>query len=313
MIGIAWLATTGGSNVMEKRRLGRGLDALLGGTAAPDTPGPEPAPAEGQPPAQLPVDQIRTNPHQPRKDFDPEELAALQQSLQTHGLVQPIVVRSTETGYELVAGERRLRAAKECGWKEIPVRVVDYNDQQQFEIALVENLQRADLNPIEKAQGFDEYMRMYGVTQEEVARKMGLDRSTISNLIRLLELPESVQDAVRLGQISNGHARALLAFEDADRRVAVCREIIAKGLSVRAVEAMTQEAAATPPRASRPSGPAKTRHVQAIEDELKQALATKVEIRLKERDRGQIVIEFDTNEEFERLVSILGSDRILSR
>ena len=233
--------------------------------------------------------------------------------MQTHGLIQPIVVRSTDAGYELVAGERRLRAAKECGWQNIPVRIVNYNDREQFEVALVENLQRADLNPIEKAQGFQEYMRIYGVTQEDVARKMGLDRSTISNLIRLLELPDAVQNAVRHGQISNGHAKALLAFDDPERQVAVCKEIIAKGLSVRAVEAMTQETEQTPGRAQRHSNPSKTRHVQSIEDELRQALATKVEIRLKEKDRGQIVIEFETNDDFERLVELLGSNRVMSR
>ena len=297
----------------EKRRLGRGLDALLGGLSSPDIAHTEPPKSENEAPAQVPVDQIRLNPHQPRKDFDPQELTALQRSLQTHGLIQPIVVRSTDSGYELVAGERRLRAAKECGWESIPVRVVNYNDQEQFEVALVENLHRADLNPIEKAQGFQEYMRMYGVTQEEVARKMGLDRSTISNLIRLLELPESVQAAVRRGQISNGHARALLAFNDADRQVSLCEEIIAKGLSVRDVESMTQDPTQAPSRRSRPAGLTKTRHVQAIEDELKQALATKVEIRLKDKERGQIVIDFETNDDFERILSVLGSERPVAR
>lgn len=293
----------------EKRRLGRGLDALLGGAATLDsTDGTEIASTDGRAPVPpvVSLDQIKLNPHQPRKDFDPDELAALQQSLVTHGLLQPIVVRPTGDGYELVAGERRLRAAKECGWTEIPVHVVDYNDQQGFEAALVENLQRADLNPIEKAQGFQEYMKLYGLTQEDLARRMGLDRTTVSNFIRLLELPQEVQEAVRIGQISNGHARALLAFDDTTRQVAVCKEIIAKGLSVRAVEAMTQE---DRPASSRGSGPTgshkKTAHIQSLEDELRQLLAAKVEIRLRGEHRGQIVIDFATNDDFERVLAVL--------
>ena len=287
----------------EKRRLGRGLDALLGGAATMDA-APE-SDSQSQPAPQVPVDQIRLNPRQPRKDFDPDELAALQQSLASHGLLQPIVVRQTADGYELIAGERRLRAARECGWRQIPVHVVDHNEQQSFEASLVENLQRADLNPIEKAQGFREYMQLYGVTHDELARKMGLDRSTISNLVRLLELPPEVQDAVRLGQISNGHARALLAFADSQEQLRVCKEIISKGLTVRTVESMTK---AEPPETSggRETPPRnKSAHVQAIEDELKQHLATKVEVRVRGQDRGQFVIDFETNDDFERILAIL--------
>jgi ParB family chromosome partitioning protein len=309
MIGIAWLAQTGGSDV-EKRRLGRGLDALLGAMTAPEhSDTNEPKTAEDA--SQVPIDQIRINPHQPRKDF--EEIAALRSSLQTHGLIQPIVVRATDSGYELVAGERRLRAAKECGWQNIAVRVVDYNEREQFEVALVENLQRADLNPIEKAEAFREYMRLYTVTQEQVAEKMGLERSTISNLIRLLDLPEPVQAAVRHGQITNGHARALLAFDSPAHQIKVCEDIIAKGLSVREVEALTQKPAEEPARKAgrSKSSHGKTRHVQAIEDELKQVLATKVEIRLREKERGQIIIDFENNEEFERVLAMLGVDKAL--
>lgn len=287
----------------EKRRLGRGLEALLGGTVMADQAAPAATPGST---AQVPIAQIELNPHQPRKDFDPGELAALKQSLSTHGLLQPVVVRPTESGYQLIAGERRLRAAKEVGWTEIPVHVVDFNEQQEFEAALVENIQRADLNPIEKAQGFHDYIQQYQVTQEELARKIGLDRSTISNLVRLLELPAAVQDAVRTGQLSNGHARALLALEDPQKQVALCQEIIAKGLSVRTVEAMVKE-----PKPSTSAGEsakppvAKTSHVQGIEDELRQSLATKVEIRLLGEEHGQIVITFQGNSEFERLLGML--------
>jgi ParB family chromosome partitioning protein len=284
----------------EKRRLGRGLDALLGGAAPP-----EPAEKPGGL-AQVPLDEIEINPYQPRKDFDPEELAALKESLATHGLLQPVVVRQTGQGYQLIAGERRLRAAREVGWKDIPVRVVDFNDRQVFEAALVENIQRSDLNPIEKAQGFQQYVRQYNVTHEELAKKLGLDRSTVTNLLRLLELPPAVQDAVRLGQISNGHARALLALDDPERQAALCRDIIAKGLTVRAVEQLVKQAQASgaedEPR-DRP--PAKTSHVQSIEDELRQRFATRVEIHMRGPDRGQIVLDFQSNEDFERLLELL--------
>jgi ParB family chromosome partitioning protein len=303
MIGIAWLAKQGGKAVAEKRRLGRGLDALLGGAATAD-PALESDSSQSRQAPQVPVDQIRLNPRQPRKDFDPDELAALQQSLSSHGLLQPIVVRETPDGYELIAGERRLRAARECGWREIPVHVVDYNEQQSFEASLVENLQRADLNPIEKAQGFREYMQLYGVTHDDLARKMGLDRSTITNLVRLLELPPEVQDFVRLGQISNGHARALLAFGDSHQQIRICNEIISKGLSVRAVEAMTK-VEPEPSGGREPPLRNKSAHVQGIEDELRQLLATKVEVRVRGQDRGQFVIDFETNDDFERILAIL--------
>jgi ParB family chromosome partitioning protein len=285
---------------MEKRRLGKGLEALLGVSV-------EDAAAE-VPPSQLPVDLIETNPFQPRRDFDPNELEALKRSLQTHGLLQPIVVRPTNGGYQVIAGERRLRAAKDAGWKEIPVRIVDFNDQQTFEAALVENLQRADLNPIEKALGFRDYLQQYGLTQEELAQRVGLDRATICNFLRLLELPPEVQDAVRAGQISNGHARALVSLDDPERQKSLCREIIRNGLSVRAVEQMVKAerdrtTSGTAAKLKQP--PEKTHHVRDIEDELRRKFMTKVEIRLTAKDKGQFVIDFASNDDFERIVEIL--------
>jgi ParB family chromosome partitioning protein len=287
----------------ERRRLGKGLDALIGGGKT-EQPAPEHNATTTA--TQVPVEQIETNPYQPRKDFDPDELAQLKESLATHGLLQPVVVRSTGSGFQLIAGERRLRAAREAGWKEIPVRIVDFNDQQVFEAAMVENMQRSDLNPIEKAQGFQEYMNRYGVTQEELAKKIGFDRSTVSNLVRLLELPPDVQDAVRTGQISNGHARALLALEDPQRQAALCRETIAKGLSVRAVELLVKQQKPEPANGhAAPPPEEKTAHVQAIEDELRQKLATRVEIRLRGKDKGQVVLGFESNDDFERLLEVL--------
>lgn len=288
----------------DKRRLGRGLDALLGGTSVGAATAVASAPSATQ---ALPLDRIHVNPHQPRKDFDEDDLATLKESLRTHGLLQPILVRPKEDGYELIAGERRYRAAREAGWSEIPVHVVDLNDQKVFEAALVENLQRSDLNPIEKAQGFQDYLQRYQVTQDDLAKIVGLDRSTVANLIRLLELSPGVQDAVRHGQISAGHARALLPVEDPARQTTLMQEIIAKGLSVRQVEALIKvETPAPSPTATQGSAkPAKTAHVQQIEDELKQRLATKVAIRLKSHDKGQVVIDFDNHDDFERVVAAL--------
>ncbi|HQR05979.1 MAG TPA: ParB/RepB/Spo0J family partition protein [Gemmatales bacterium] len=287
----------------DKRRLGRGLDALLGGMAEPTST----AVAEPTGTQALPLDRIHVNPNQPRKDFDEDDLTSLKESLRTHGLLQPILVRPKEDGYEIIAGERRFRAAKDAGWAEIPVHVVDFNDQKVFEAALIENLQRTDLNPIEKALGFQDYLQRYQVTQDELAKVVGLDRSTVANLIRLLELAPSVQDAVRHGQISAGHARALLPVEEPARQVTLMQEIIAKGLSVRQVEALIKVEEPSSTTTSKPTStaPVKTSHVQQIEDELKQRLTTKVAIRLKSHDKGQIVIGFENNDDFERILTAL--------
>jgi ParB family chromosome partitioning protein len=292
---------------MEKRRLGRGLDALLGSSGPGGSVVEEAAPGPADL-THLAIDQIERNPFQPRRAFDQDEMAALSQSIRMHGVLQPLVVRSVDGHYQLIAGERRLKAAQEAGLADVPVRVVDFNDQQVLEAALVENIQRADLNPIEKAQGFHDYLERFGMTHEQLATRLGLDRTTVTNLVRLLELPPEVQDAVRVGQISAGHARALLAVPDKGRQVGLCKEIIARGHSVRATEALVKEhkpSATTNPTLSRSPAPEKTSHVQGIEDELRKALAVRVEIRLRDREKGQIVLDFESNDDFERLLEVL--------
>src|SRR5207248_1293229 len=204
----------------------------------------------------------------------------LSASVRTHGVLQPLVVRQVGDQYQLVAGERRLRAAREVGLKAVPVRVVDFNDQQVLEAALVENIQRTDLNPIEKAQGFQDYLDRFEMTHEQLAGRVGLDRSTITNLVRLLELPSEVQEAVRLGQVSAGHAKALLTLSDPERQVTLCKEIIAHGHSVRTTEALVREAKPEAPSAAPRPRPEKTAHIRSLEDELRQSLATRVEIRV---------------------------------
>jgi ParB family chromosome partitioning protein len=186
---------------------------------------------------------------------------------------------------------------------------VDFNDQQTLEAALAENIQRSDLNPIEKAQGFKDYLDRFGMKQDQLAERLGIDRTTISNLIGLLHLPAEVQDWVRVGQLTLGHAKVLKGLHDAARQVALAKETIARNLSVHALEQLAKEqkgAAAAADGGDAPVRPAveKTTHVQAIEDELRQKLATRVQIRLKAKDRGQIVLGFDSNDDFERIVEV---------
>ena len=227
---------------MSKRRLGRGLEVLLGREEG----GFEPATLDVGEQAFLPVDQIDPNPFQPRRRFDAAEIAELADSLRQHGMIQPVLVRAMGDRFQLVAGERRLRAAVEAQLHEIPARVMELDDQRVSELAMVENLQREDLNALEKAAAFRDYLSRYGGTQEELASRLGLDRSTVSNLLRLLELPAAVQEAVRSKQITQGHARALLGLTDADSQVAACQRIIQDGLSVRQTEALVLHRRADP-------------------------------------------------------------------
>jgi ParB family chromosome partitioning protein len=285
---------------MEKKsRLGRGLDSLFSGPASSSAA-----------PGQVSLDCIDQNPYQPRKSFDDDELATLQESIRNHGVLQPLVVRPVGDRFQLIAGERRFRAARAIGLETVPVRVLDFNDQQVLEAALVENIQRADLNPIEKAHGFKDYLDRFAMTHEQLAARLGLARTTITNLVGLLDLPLEVQDAVRVGQLTTGHAKVIKGVEDPARQVALCKEIIARGLSVQATDALAKQPATPAESSNGHSGNGKppvekTAHVQGIENELRQKLATRVEIRLKGNDRGQLVINFETNDDFERLLEVL--------
>jgi ParB family chromosome partitioning protein len=282
-----------------KPRLGRGLDALLGpGTGSVSTVSS----------TRVRIDHISHNPYQPRKRFDDDELTQLADSIRTHGVLQPLVVRPDGERFQLIAGERRLRASHLVGLTEVPVHVVTFDDQQVYEAALVENIQRSDLNAIEKAQGFKEYLERYGLSQEQLGRRLGIDRTSISNLVGLLNLPAEVQDAVRLGQLTLGHAKVIKGVADAERQIQLCREAIFKHLSVHALELLAKEAKAEvaeqKPGAVR-AAIEKTAHVQSLEDDLRQRFATRVEIKVKAKDKGQIVIGFDSNDEFERILSAL--------
>ncbi len=327
----------------RERRLGRGLEALLGRSAAnADSPGTtsdpkgepdgafgksydpgldllaEPSAARGGPsaapeagPLRLPISRIDGNPFQPRQDVEDEDLQTLSDSLRAHGLLQPVVVRRAGDRYQLIAGERRLRAAAKAGWKDVPVQVIEADDRQIAELAIVENLHRKDLNPLEKAASFQRYLQQYGCTQEELASRLKLDRSTISNLIRLLELPHAVQQALREGKITQGHARSLLPLGDEREQIEFCKRIQAEGLSVRQTEAMVQEmidrADAEPlavvERDGTKSRPRRTAsdHVVALEQEFRAALGVRVKLAHNARGRGKLVVYFSGHEEFDRL------------
>ena len=289
---------------MEKKRLGRGLDALLGGA---DT-------AVMEPSSEVTLDRIQQNPFQPRKHFDKDEITALSASVKSHGILQPLVVRQIGDGYQLIAGERRLRAAQEAGLTAVPIHVVDFNDQQAFEAALTENIQRSDLNPIEKAQGFRDYIERFGLNHEQLAQRLGLARSSITNLVNLLELAPEVQDGVRLNQISEAHAKLLKGIKNKERQVAMFKQVVGMGLSVKATEALIREqrdggaeaeAESNGSHESTGSATPKTAHIKGVEEELKQKLATFVEIKLKTKDKGQIVLRFDSNDDFERILEVL--------
>lgn len=230
----------------KPRRLGRGLEALL--TQRPLQPERQ-REAEPVPPnsglRQLPVSQIRPNRLQPRKEFAPAELADLESSIRANGLLQPITVRSTDGGYELIAGERRFRAIQRLGWSEVPAIVRDardVDDQMSLTLALVENLQRADLNPIEEADGYQQLISQFALTQQQVADVVGKDRSTVANTLRLLALPTTVRRMVREGELTIGHARALLSLGDDHRMIELAKATVAEGLSVRDVERRVREA-----------------------------------------------------------------------
>jgi ParB family chromosome partitioning protein len=284
-----------------ERRLGRGLGSLLGNSSV----------LEDQKRAQdLPLEVIRPNPFQPRKTFDPAALEELADSIRRHGILQPIVVRPVSDGeaqYEIVAGERRWRASRIAGLSVVPAVVRELRDEQMLELALVENVQRKDLDAIERATGYQQMIRALKITQEQVAEKVGLQRATVANHLRLLELPPAAQEAVRRDLISMGHARALLGISDPTGVLALVERIAREDLSVREVERIVREsgrkkagtsAVLTPPQASPP-------WVRELEERMRQRLGTKVQLRNNPGYRGQIVIEYFNRTDLDRLCQVL--------
>jgi ParB family transcriptional regulator, chromosome partitioning protein len=300
---------------MVDRRLGRGLDFFLsGGRQNPATPPsqvPTQAPAQGKPAdvaadgvAMVALDKLGPSPFQPRKHIDPAELNTLAESVKASGILQPILARQVGDRFEIVAGERRWRAAKIAGLAQVPVLVRTISDQESAVFGLVENLQREDLNAIEKAQGFRLLMQKLSATQEEVARKVGFERSTVANFMRLLDLPDAVQAHVSRGTLTMGHARALLALPDADTQTRSADECIKQQWSVRALEANIKSALeaskGTPAEAEAKTAKARPVWLNELEESLVEALGTPVAIRYG-RKRSQIIIDCAGREEFERV------------
>lgn len=279
--------------------LGRGLDSLIPAAA------PEPTTSVAATTDEVPVGDIDPNPHQPRSHFDEENLAALAASVREVGVLQPILVRPVGDRYELIAGERRWRAARRAGLSHIPVVVRAIDDAASLEQAVVENLHRQDLNPLEEAGAYQQLIEDFGLTQEDVARRVGRSRSAVANILRLFQLPPSVQRMVREAQLSAGHARALLATPDRSFQEALARKAVDKGLTVRQVEdAVRSRTESTPP--ARPTEPGQTRPPGLLELEglLSDRLDTRVSVSMGAK-KGRMVIDFADVEDLERIYRLL--------
>ena len=274
---------------MKKKVLGRGLSALLPGAAErePDF-------------LRIPVSEIRGSGQQPRRSFSPEELRDLVESVREKGVLQPVIVRPTAAGYELVAGERRLRAAQAAGVGTIPAIVKKYSDRESLEAALVENVQRADLNAIELAEAYHRLAVEFSLSHEEIARRVGKDRVTVANTVRLLKLPAAVKQAVVDGRLSAGHARALLSAP-AGRLLAIFEAVLHKGLSVREVERLCQEGER---KATSRKPPRHNPHLKDLEDRLSRRGGTRVRIRGTPK-KGRFEVSYFSEGEFERLCDLL--------
>lgn len=244
------------------------------------------------------VDEVKPNPYQPRKKFDDEKIQELSESIKQHGVFTPIIVKKAVRGYELVTGERRLRASKLAGLEKIPAILMELDDQQMMEIALLENIQREDLNAIEEAQGYEKLIKKLGYTQEELAKRIGKSREHVANMLRLLKLPKKVQNYVVEGELSMGHVRALLGLKDASLIDDVAHKAMNAHMSVRAVEALVKEL--NEPK-EKPQPKPKDIHLGQVEERLQSKFQTKVKV-----DEKQIVIKYDGNDDLNRLLEILG-------
>jgi ParB family chromosome partitioning protein len=288
--------------VTETKRLGRGLEALLGPVSR------EQAEASGTL-RELAVAQVRPNPYQPRTHIDEGALAELAESMEASGLLQPVVVRAHGGAYELIAGERRWRAAQRLGWSKIPAVVKDVDDRTLLTLALIENLQRNDLSPIDEAAGYRRLGDEFQLGQAEIARVVGRNRSTVANLLRLLQLPEEIQAMLHDGRLSEGHARALLGVGDADRQVALAREAVEHGWSVREVEAVVagqrSRTTAKADRRSTATLKGAAADVKRVEDALRKRLGTDVRVTAKRRGRGLVTISYYSNDDLARLLELI--------
>jgi ParB family chromosome partitioning protein len=278
---------------MNKRGLGRGLGALLSST-----------PSEGDTLVEIGVEEVEPNPNQPRKIFNSKALDELSASIKASGVIQPVIVRRQGAGYQLVAGERRWRAARQAGLPRIPAIVREVTDAESLELALVENLLREDLNPMEEAEAFDKLLARFAWTQEELAQRIGKERSSIANALRLLRLPSPIQEDLRTGRLTMGHARALLALTTPAEQLRLRDEILAHDWSVRATEDTVRATVADRPR--RPKQRRRSAELAALEERLQRALMTRVRLVGSER-QGRIEVSYANADELERLSGLLGA------
>jgi ParB family chromosome partitioning protein len=280
---------------MKKKALGRGLESLIPGK--PVTPEPS------NRVFQVEIERIRPNRYQPRQVFAEEGIAELAESIRTHGVLQPVIVRSLKEGsYELIAGERRLRAASLLGLRTVPVLVQEATDERSLELALIENIQREDLNPLESAEGYQRLVEDFKLTQEEIARRVGKDRATVANTLRLLTLPKEVKEEIASGRLTMGHAKAILAFENPKDQMEMASRILREGLSVRATEGLA-------PRRERKGSPAavppRPPLIREVEERLQRKLGTRVRIQGRGK-KGKVIVEYYGIEDLNRILEILG-------
>lgn len=275
--------------------MGRGLDALI----------PQLEVAEQDQVREIPIKDLRPNPYQPRKEFREEALEELKQSILEHGVIQPILVRKSIKGYDIIAGERRFRAAQLAGLTTIPAVERKFTDQQMMEVALIENLQREDLNPLEIAEAYQKIMERFSLTQEELAKKMGKSRSLVANYLRLLNLPNEIKENVSRGTLTMGHAKTLVAIEDSKLQIHLAEETIKKGLSVRKLEEMVQEIQLQKQKEKRPAKKnVKDIYYRTMEEKMRERLGTTVNIKPGKK-KGKIEIEYYSNGDLERILEIL--------
>lgn len=298
---------------MAKTGLGRGLGALLGGQNSPETtqaPTDSPPETQSVPPEtvrQVSIDSVQPCPSQPRKDFERQPLEELAESIKVNGILQPMVARTTEGGQlELIAGERRWRAAQIAGLETVPVIVREASDSQVLELALVENLQREDLNPIEEAQGYALLMEAFNLTQEATAQRVGKSRAAVANAVRLLNLSEPLQTHLRQGRLSVGHAKVILGLDDAQQQTLVANRVIKESLSVRETEDLVDklQGASTSKTAPQPTSQTRGVHVTSLENRLKEKLGTKVSLTYRD-GKGTLTIKYFSDDDLERILNIL--------
>ena len=290
----------------KKRGLGRGLNALI--NTGTDTESKENTKENNEyKEVFVNISLVEPNRNQPRKEFDKNALSELANSIKQYGILQPIIVQKNEDMYEIIAGERRWRAAKEAGLTEVPVIVRDYDKQKVMEISIIENIQREDLNPIEEAMAYQSLMEEYGLKHDELAEKVSKNRSTITNSMRLLKLSKNIQQMLIDGRISTGHAKVLLSVEDINEQEKIAQELIDKSLSVRELEKLVKKHTKSRKKKDDKDDKDYSLFYREYEDRLKDILGTKVQINTKDKNKGRIEIDYYSAAELERIVELLNS------